>query len=86
MKKTIVIDGMGCLHAWHGDQSIMWKSKYLPLAIDGIGRKESDLYIQNDGDVLDFISNLTDSEQDMLNRGYTIATKCEAIWDYFPDA
>lgn len=84
MKTTITIDAMGCLHAWHGQQAIIWKSKYLPLAVNGIERKESDLYIQNDGDVLDFISNLTDDEQDMLNRGYTIATKCEAILDYFP--
>jgi hypothetical protein len=85
MKKTITIDKMGCLHAWHGEQAIMWKSNYYPIAVNGSKWNDSDLYIQNDGDVLDFISNLPDEEQEMLNKGYTITTDCEAIGEYFPE-
>lgn len=80
MITTVTLDAMGCLHAWEGEVILKWRSKYLPVNAEN--NKESDLFIQNDGDVLDCISNLPEDEQELLNRGYWFKTE-HLPSDYF---
>jgi len=76
MIATIKQNKMGHLHVWLGDVNVSQSGKYNFLS-DG---KESDLYIQNEGDIESFLNDINSDEAEMISNGYTVTT--EILNDY----
>ena len=76
MIATIKQNKIGHLHVWFGNVNIIEVSKYNFLS-DG---KESDLYIQNEGDIQSFLDDIDSDVVEMISNGYTVTT--EILNDY----
>ena len=76
MLATIKQNKIGHLHVWFGNVNIIEVSKYNYLS-DG---KESDLYIQNEGDIQSFLDDIDSDIVEMISNGYTVTT--EILNDY----
>jgi len=76
MLATIKKNKIGHLHVWLGDVNVSQSGKYNFLS-DG---KESDLYIQNEGDIQSFLDDINSDVVEMISNGYTVTT--EILNDY----
>ena len=76
MLATIKQNKIGHLHVWFGDVNIIEVSKYNYLS----NGKESDLYIQNEGDIQSFLDDIDSDVVEMISNGYTVTT--EILNDY----
>lgn len=79
MLATIKQNRIGHLHVWFGKVDIVEISKYNYIST-GKDNKESDLYLQSQSDIQNFLDDLdSDLAKDILD-GYTV--KAEILDDY----
>lgn len=61
---------MGHLHVWIGDVHVEQTAKYNYLG----NNKESEIYLQNDTDIGNFLSQLPKKDVDMVELGYKVVS------------
>lgn len=70
MKATIQQNKMGHLHVWIGDVHVEQTAKYNYLG----NNKESEIYLQSDTDIGNFLSQLPKKDVDMVELGYKVVS------------
>lgn len=78
MKATIQQNKIGHLHVWIGDVQIEQVAKYNYLG----NNKESEIYLQKDADIGNFLSQLPKKDVDMVELGYKVVSDSVSE-DYF---
>jgi len=79
MIATIKQNKIGHLHVWFGDVNIIEISKSNYLSLDK-NNKESDLYLQTQSDIQNFLDDLDSDLAKEILEGYTV--KADILDDY----
>ena len=79
MIATIKQNKIGHLHVWFGDVNIIEISKSNYLSLDK-NNKESDLYLQTQSDIQNFLDDLDSDLAKEVLEGYTV--KADILDDY----
>jgi hypothetical protein len=79
MLATIKQNAIGHLHVWFGDVNIIEISKSNYLSLDK-NNKESDLYLQTQSDIQNFLDDLDSDLAKEILEGYTV--KADILDDY----
>ena len=79
MLATIKQNAIGHLHVWFGDVNIIEISKSNYLSVDK-NNKESDLYLQTQSDIQNFLDDLDSDLAKEILEGYTV--KADILDDY----
>ena len=79
MIATIKQNAIGHLHVWFGDVNIIEISKSNYLSADK-NNKESDLYLQTQSDIQNFLDDLDSDLAKEVLEGYTV--KADILDDY----
>jgi len=79
MLATIKQNAIGHLHVWFGDVNIIEVSKSNYLSLDK-NNKESDLYLQTQSDIQNFLDDLDSDLAKEVLEGYTV--KADILDDY----
>jgi len=79
MLATIKQNAIGHLHVWFGDVNIIEISKSNYLSVDK-NNKESDLYLQTQSDIQNFLDDLDSDLAKEVLEGYTV--KADILDDY----
>lgn len=79
MIATIKQNAIGHLHVWFGDVNIIEISKSNYLSLDK-NNKESDLYLQTQSDIQNFLDDLDSDLAKEILEGYTV--KADILDDY----
>jgi hypothetical protein len=79
MIATIKQNAIGHLHVWFGDVNIIEISKSNYLSVDK-NNKESDLYLQTQSDIQNFLDDLDSDLAKEVLEGYTV--KADILDDY----
>lgn len=79
MLATIKQNAIGHLHVWFGNVNIIEISKSNYLSVDK-NNKESDLYLQTQSDIQNFLDDLDSDLAKEVLEGYTV--KADILDDY----
>ena len=80
MIATIKQNAIGHLHVWFGNVNIVQVSKNNYFSVDKDNNKESDLYLQTQSDIQNFLDDLDSDLAKEVLEGYTV--KADILDDY----